>query len=69
MTESVTEPDLAEDAALAPTETLRMSREEYLAHFEAKRGRNIALALGLAAFMVIVFVVTIVRLGANVPSA
>jgi len=45
-----------------------MTREEYLAHYEAKRGRNIALALGLAAFMVIVFVVTIVRLGANVPS-
>ncbi len=69
MTESVTEPDLAEETALAPDETVRLSREEYLAHFEAKRGRNIALALGLAAFMVIVFVVTIVRLGANVPSA
>jgi hypothetical protein len=32
----------------------------------ARRGRNIALGLALAAFVVIVFVVTIVRLGANV---
>jgi hypothetical protein len=32
----------------------------------ARRGRNIALALGLAAFAVLVFVVTIVRLGGNV---
>ena len=32
----------------------------------ARRGRNIALALGLVAFVILVFVVTIVRLGANV---
>ena len=32
----------------------------------ARRGRNVALALGLMAFVVIVFVVTIVRLGGNV---
>ncbi|MFI4975936.1 MAG: hypothetical protein ACHP84_15450 [Caulobacterales bacterium] len=32
---------------------------------KARRGRNIALALGLAAFVVLVFVITIVRLGAN----
>ncbi|HEY3697582.1 hypothetical protein [Phenylobacterium sp.] len=32
----------------------------------ARRGRNIALALGLAAFVVLVFVVTLVRLGAHV---
>jgi hypothetical protein len=32
----------------------------------ARRGRNIALAIGLAAFVVIVFIVTIVRLGGNV---
>lgn len=34
--------------------------------FKARRGRNIALALGLVLFVVLVFVVTIVRLGANV---
>ena len=32
----------------------------------ARNARNIALALGLAAFVVLVFVITIVRLGANV---
>ena len=35
----------------------------------ARRGRNIFLALGLAAFVVIVFVVTIVKLGSNVAAA
>ncbi|MDP1874217.1 MAG: hypothetical protein Q8R71_11810 [Phenylobacterium sp.] len=33
---------------------------------QARRGRNIALALGLIAFAVLVFLVTVVRLGANV---
>jgi hypothetical protein len=33
---------------------------------KARRGRNIALALGLVLFVILVFVVTIVRLGANV---
>lgn len=37
-----------------------------LAEMKARRGRNIALALGLVLFVVLVFVVTIVRLGANV---
>ena len=31
----------------------------------ARRGRNIALALALAAFVVIVFVVTLVKLGTH----
>jgi hypothetical protein len=33
---------------------------------KARRGRNVALALGLVAFVVLVFVVTIVRLGGNI---
>ncbi|MDO8902832.1 MAG: hypothetical protein Q7V15_15925 [Phenylobacterium sp.] len=33
---------------------------------KAHRGRNIALALGLVAFAILVFLVTVVRLGANV---
>jgi hypothetical protein len=33
---------------------------------KARRGRNIAIAVGLVAFVVLVFVVTLVRLGANV---
>jgi hypothetical protein len=33
---------------------------------KARRGRNIALAIGLVLFVVLVFIVTIVRLGANV---
>ena len=32
----------------------------------ARRGRNIALALGLVLFVILIFVVTIVRLGASV---
>lgn len=32
----------------------------------ARRGRNIAIAMGLAAFVVLVFIVTLVRLGAHV---
>ena len=39
---------------------------EAAAFAKARRGRNIALALGLIAFVVIVFVVTVVRLGASV---
>jgi hypothetical protein len=33
---------------------------------KARRGRNIAIALGLIAFVVLVFVVTVVRLGGSV---
>lgn len=33
---------------------------------KARRGRNIALALGLLLFVGLIFIVTIVRLGANV---
>jgi len=33
---------------------------------KARKGRNIALGLGLVAFVLLVFVVTVVRLGANV---
>jgi hypothetical protein len=36
------------------------------AEWKARRGRNIALALGLILFVILVFVVTIVRLGGNV---
>lgn len=41
-------------------------KQETEAFAKARRGRNIALAIGLVAFVVIVFVVTIIRLGANV---
>jgi len=33
---------------------------------KARRGRNIAIAVGLVAFVALVYVVTIVRLGASV---
>jgi hypothetical protein len=36
------------------------------AETKARRGRNIALALGLVLFVVLVFLVTIVKLGGNV---
>jgi t-SNARE complex subunit (syntaxin) len=32
----------------------------------ARRGRNIAIAVGLVLFVILIFFVTIVRLGANV---
>jgi hypothetical protein len=33
---------------------------------KARRARNIALALGLVLFVILIFVVTVVRLGGNV---
>ena len=36
------------------------------ADMKARRGRNIAIALGLVAFVILIFVVTLVRLGGNV---
>jgi tetrahydromethanopterin S-methyltransferase subunit G len=32
----------------------------------ARRGRNIAIAVGLVVFVVLVYIVTVVRMGANV---
>ena len=36
------------------------------AEMKARRGRNIALALGLVRFVALIFVVTIIRRGGNV---
>ncbi len=41
-------------------------RQETPQEQKARRGRNIALALGLALFVLLVYVVTIQKLGANV---
>jgi hypothetical protein len=41
-------------------------RREDEAFAKARRGRNIALALGLVVFVVLVFLVTIIRLGGHV---
>ncbi len=43
-----------------------MAKPELTPEEKARNGRNIALGLGLAAFVIIVFIVTIVRLGGNV---
>ena len=43
-----------------------MARPELTPEQRARRGRNLALALGLALFVIIIFVTTIVRLGGNV---
>ena len=43
-----------------------MARRQLTPEEKARSGRNIALGLGLAAFVIIVFIVTIVRLGGNV---
>ena len=39
---------------------------ETLEQAKARRNRNIALAIGLVVFVILVFVVTIVKLGGNV---
>jgi hypothetical protein len=41
-------------------------RREDEAFAKARRGRNVALALGLVVFVVLVFLVTIIRLGGHV---
>lgn len=46
-------------------ETLERPRYDPEAFRKARSGRNIALALGLVAFVVIVFAVTVIRMGAN----
>jgi hypothetical protein len=33
---------------------------------KARRGRNLAIALGLVAFVILVYAVTVVKMGANV---
>jgi len=48
-----------------PKKTLSVQPDKADA-IKARNGRNIALAVGLVAFVVLVFVVTLVRLGANV---
>ncbi len=53
----MTEPD-AETTALAPVADDAPHR--------ARRGRNLAIALGLVGFVVLVYLVTVFRLGGNV---
>jgi hypothetical protein len=43
-----------------------MTRKDLDPAVKARNTRNIALALGLAAFVILVFVVTLVKLGGNV---
>ena len=42
------------------------SRKDLDPAVKARNTRNIALALGLAAFVVLVFVITLVKLGGNI---
>lgn len=42
------------------------AQDAAIAAKKARAGRNVAIALGLVAFVVLVFVVTLVRLGGNV---
>lgn len=50
--------------ALDPKAAAQMAAQ--MAAKKARDGRNIALALGLVGFVLLVFVVTLVRLGGNV---
>jgi len=45
-----------------PVEGIRLTEEQ----LRARRARSIAIALALAAFVAVIFAVTIVRLGSNV---
>lgn len=36
--------------------------------FKARRGRNVLLALSLVAFVVLVFVVTVIKISHNIPN-
>lgn len=53
----MTEPD-AETTPLAPVANDAANR--------ARRGRNLAIALGLVGFVVLVYLVTVFRMGGNV---
>lgn len=53
----MTEPD-AESTSLAPAADDAANR--------ARRGRNLAIALGLVGFVVLVYLVTVFRMGGNV---
>jgi hypothetical protein len=63
---------VSESPTTPPTVTVEppvpLTREERLAMDKARRGRNIAIALGLVAFIVIVYAVTLIRMGGNVSS-
>jgi hypothetical protein len=43
-----------------------MAKRELTPEEKARNGRNIAIALALVAFVIIVFVTTVIRLGGNV---
>lgn len=46
-------------------DTIERPKVDAEAFRKARSGRNIALGLGLLAFVVIVFAVTVIRMGAN----
>lgn len=46
-------------------ETIDRPKYDPEAFHKARSGRNIALGLGLMAFVIIVFLVTVIRMGAN----
>ena len=50
------------DDTQKPEEGIRLTEEQ----LRAQRSRSIAIALALGAFVVIIFVVTLVKLGGNV---
>ncbi len=53
----MTEPDV---------ETTPLAAPENAAAARARRGRNLAIALGLVGFVVLVYLVTVFRMGGNV---
>ncbi len=46
-------------------DTIERPKVDAEAFRKARSGRNIALGLGLVAFVIIVFAVTVIRMGAN----
>lgn len=47
-------------------ETTSPASQENAAAAKARRGRNLAIALGLVGFVVLVYLVTVFRMGGNV---
>jgi hypothetical protein len=58
----MTTPDVIMNDMQNPEEGIRLTEQQ----LRARRNRSIAIALALGAFVVVIFLVTLVRLGGNV---
>lgn len=66
MTDQPTPPEVPETQAVYPPPRPPMTAEERAADMKARRNRNIVMGLGLLAFIVIVYLVTVLKMGGAV---